>query len=895
MAIGQLFYTSCKKGLSSGMGFQTYSMTKSITEEDRKDIEGYCVYIPPDYLPTQPSAEEIDKLFPIAFSSFRLQSGKYCVCRAQYTGKDYSGRYGNYFCHVLISDKPWDFYPIELYGSTIFRGGLSKEEENSSEIDYLPELKEIPLGNLVNFDNISGFLKGNQSDKRRKSFIQIMENIIGYNKDRKRIIFTDDKDSIPLWIGAIQMSLPKKLALQFSFTTYCYNPEDVNYILCAIDKEENKLNPRNVQKYHKYHICDFINGPKEEIACSSSFVKRAEIGYTVSKEVFVPFISFLDEFEYNLLDEEIDSCVSLYNMVKKGVEKSDFDGVKKSLNFAIKYKSIDAYNELFHQLDPKLEKLSMQVDVELAELITKFLFKAGREVNNNEHIRKAYEFFFYSIYHLLVDAEDISLEDILDLYKKIKGIEDISIIEFVKVSLKPTRIKEIQTYLEGGKTRHARFYFKSIVQDIIDFNEKGDSRNKKTLFGVESKEDKDITKLLSQCLKMLMTSTEELLDVFNYFKNKPEYFSKIILRAYYINNYSYKNSRIEELIADFIITGGNQNRDWKNKMYSLVSKLTSSNDLFFSVYSLELRKSIDQNDFFVNYCNEVFNSYKNYREKKFSEALNLYLGTCDNDNTTLEEYKRIINYITQSSIVKIIDKNVLKKLFTYFEEKLDIENAEEEEGTIEKVYELKSEYKVKTNCSITELLYIGVKIQSIEVVNKAALMQELEVDFSNMGDEKYENYLKWFLSNICIHLKDSRDHSKVKKALFCEEYSIIFYNIYMDSMEDIVLTKKYKEILKSCNKEGYEIFLDFLLLIFKNLEELDGEIEKLIDDRSISILAKISEKKLEDYSNYFLKESSNLTDEREILIKWREVLRKAKKRSEKKGILGLLKKVTQKQ
>ncbi|MCH5138638.1 hypothetical protein JMF89_15750, partial [Clostridiaceae bacterium UIB06] len=378
-------------------------------------------------------------------------------------------------------------------------------------------------------------------------------------------------------------------------------------------------------------------------------------------------------------------------------------------------------------------------------------------------------------------------------------------------------------------------------------------------------------------------------------KNKPEYFSKIILRTFYINNYSYKNSRIEELIADFIITEGNLDRNWKTKMYSLISELTGSNDFLFSVYSLELGKSIDQSDFFINYCAEVFDLYDNYREKKFSDALKLYLGTCDNDSITLEEHKKIISYISENSIVEIIDNDVLKKLFTYFEEKLDIENAEEEESIIEKVYKLKNEYKAKTNFSTTELLYIGVKIQSTEVVNKAALMQDLEVDFSNMSAEKYENYLKWFLSNICIHLKDSRDHSKVRKALFCEEYSIIFYNTYMDSMEDIVLTKKYKEILKFCNKEGYEIFLDFLLLIFKDLEELDEEIEKLIDDRSINILARISEKKLEDYSNYFLKESSNLTDEREILIKWREVIRKAKKRSEKKGLLGLLKKVTQKQ
>lgn len=887
MAVKQLFYTSCKKGLSSGMGFQTYSMTKGITDEDRKEIESYCVYIPPDNLPTQPSDEEINRLFPIAFSSFKLQSGKYCICRAQYTGKDYSGRYGNYFCHVLISDKPWQFYPIELYGSTIFKNSLTSEEENKLEIEYLPEIEEIPLGDLVSFDTISNFFKGSKLDKRRKGFIQIMRSVISYSKEKKRIVFSDDKDSIPLWIGAVQMSLPKKLAQQFSFTTYCYRPEDVNYILCAVDKDEDKFNFRDIQNSYKYNVCDFINGCKDEIVCSSSFVKRAEIGYTVSKDVFLPFISFLDKFDYNLLNEDIDSCISLYNMVKKGVEKSDFDNVKKALSFAINYKSIDAYNQLFYQLDSKLEKISMQVDLELAEIITKFLFKAGREVDNREHIKKAYEFFFDSIYYLIVDNEEISLEYILDLYVKIKNIEEISIDEFIKESLHPVRIKELQTYLEGGKARYAKFYFNSLIGDIIEFNDKYKTENKKVLFSMESKEDKEITKLLNTCLKMIIVSKEDLLDIFYYFKNEPEYFSKIILRAYFINNCLYKSSRIEELLANFVIEEGSEDEEWKRKVISIINKMPNSNDLLFSIYTSELMKNSDQKGFFIDYCDEVFNLSKDYMNKKFSDALSLYLGICDNE--PLEEYKKIIGYISKNSISKIIDKNVLKKLFTCFEEKISIENSSEEEYILQKALEIKSGCKIKTDCSIIELLHIGRKIQSTGIVNKAALMQDIKADFSNMSAEKYEEYLKWFLSNICLNLKDSRDHDKVRKALFCQEYSIIFYNTYMDSMEEVVLDKKYKEILKSCDKEGYEIFLDFILLIFKNIEDIDEKSIEVIDKRIINILLKIPERRLKDYNSYILDKSSNLKNEMEILVKWRDINRKVQEKNQKKGILSFFK------
>lgn len=87
MKVQQLFYTSCKKGISSGMGFQTYSMSEGITQEERKEIEAHCIYIPPENLPTQPTKEEIKKLFPVALSSFRLKHGKYCICQSKYVGK----------------------------------------------------------------------------------------------------------------------------------------------------------------------------------------------------------------------------------------------------------------------------------------------------------------------------------------------------------------------------------------------------------------------------------------------------------------------------------------------------------------------------------------------------------------------------------------------------------------------------------------------------------------------------------------------------------------------------------------------------------------------------------------------------------------------------------------
>lgn len=890
MAVQQLFYTSCKKGLSSGMGFQTYSMSKGITEEERKEIEGYCVYIPPDNLPTQPSDKEIDELFPIAFSSFKLKSGKYCISSAKYVGKDYSGRYGNYFCHVLVSDEPWPFYPIELYGSITFRTGLTPEEENMSEIEYLPQLEEIHLGNSICFDSIGDFLKKTDVGKRSKEFIELMKSAIEFSKTGKKIIFCDYKDNTAYWIGAVQMSLPKKLAQQFSFTTYCYNPDDAFYSICAADRDGSKFNFRDTQKSYKYNVFDFINGQNSDLTYNSSFVKRAEVGYTVSKETFLPFICFLDQFEYNVLDENIDNCVCLYNMVNRGIEKSTIEDVKKAVSFAVNYKSIQAYRQLFQQLDPNLEKISTQVDVELAEMITKFLFMVAKETNDSEHIIKAYEFYFNSIHYLVMDNEDINVEDILILHERIRGIEEITLAQFVKLSLHRYRIEELQTYLQGGKIRHAKFYFKSLISDIMAFNNKYSDGDGISIFNEKSEDSKNISLLLSKCLSILIKSSEDILNILHTLKYEYKYFPKIIIKAYSINNYLYKDSKIEENLVRFIIDEGRIDEGWKREICTCISQLTNANDFLFFMYSIELREANNKKEFFISYCYKFFNHFEDYRRESFSNALKLYLSFREDEESCLDEYKEIVGYINQKSLCDYIEKDVLKILFNELEDKINVENIELESYNVRKIFELKNKYNIKTPCSIIEIIYSMQKIEESRGALKLTYLEELEVDFLNMDANKYERLLESFLTNLCVYLKGPAEHNKVKKALFCSKYEEIYYNKYFDALESIVLTRRYRDILKENNREGYQTFIDFLIFLFKDDLGIDEEIEKCLENRITNILKEASEKKLEVYNNYFRRKASSYKNRVEIIEKWLKIKEKTKEKKQKRNPFSLFRK-----
>lgn len=494
------------------MGFQTYATSKGVTEEEIKEIEKHCSYIPPNNLNAQPSSEEIEKSFPIAFSYFVTTSGKYCICQTKYIGKDYSGRYGNYFSHVIINDRPWNFYPIQLYGSSIFKDRL---EDGEDRVDFLPGIHEIPMGDVINFKSIEEFLKANIGERRSKSFKKLLDSLIDYKKSNKKIILCDEKDSVPYWIGALQICMPLKMAQKITFTTYSFNPETADYIVAATDRNGGKFNFNEIDKNYKYYIFDFINLKSSEQIYDGKFSKLAQVGLSVSQDSLLPFINFIDRFNYNMIDHNIDDLVYLYNMIKSGFGKMEVQKIKDGINFANEYASQENLEYIFDELEINLEKMSNEVDLEKAECISRFLFNIAKKSSNKDYMVKAYEFFNDSLHFLIVDREDIGIEDILLLHLKIKMLNYNKVEEFTKMTIDSERLKNIIKYLQGGNGRQAYFYLKTVLETIIDYNKyMGDAYSIK-IGSSESHENDILSEFINTSFKILCDYPEELGEIFN--------------------------------------------------------------------------------------------------------------------------------------------------------------------------------------------------------------------------------------------------------------------------------------------------------------------------------------------------------------------------------------------
>src|SRR5579864_3093140 len=138
----QLCYTSCRRGMSGNAGFQTWCQSLGIQPDERRELERRCLYRPPRDAHPEPDRDEVEHRFPIALRYFPLDGGRAALIRSCYLGRDYSGRWGNFFAHALLlrqEPRAPACWPIDYYEWAGWRDRLTPEEESASPPPALPE------------------------------------------------------------------------------------------------------------------------------------------------------------------------------------------------------------------------------------------------------------------------------------------------------------------------------------------------------------------------------------------------------------------------------------------------------------------------------------------------------------------------------------------------------------------------------------------------------------------------------------------------------------------------------------------------------------------------------------------------------------------------------------
>ncbi|WP_414167522.1 GTPase-associated protein 1-related protein [Streptoverticillium reticulum] len=217
MNVQQLHYTSAAPG-PDGSGFRFTAVSDDLPAALLGEVEQLVGYEPPRDAPARPSAAEL-AAFPVAFSHHRLSDGSRLLCRAVYTGTDYSGRYGNFHAHaVRLPDGdglPGRMLPIEAWESPFWADRTPEDGVPDRSAAFTP-------GRHIDRTRLLEFVRARA--QRLEPFLRDVRTLFRSPDAPQLLVVEHDSVHIAHWIAVASSVLPRELADRLTFTTYTRRP-----------------------------------------------------------------------------------------------------------------------------------------------------------------------------------------------------------------------------------------------------------------------------------------------------------------------------------------------------------------------------------------------------------------------------------------------------------------------------------------------------------------------------------------------------------------------------------------------------------------------------------------------------------------------------------------------
>ena len=206
-----LRYTSAESGPTGRSGFQFVATTPDTPPDVTRVVTPYMTYRPPPSAPSAPGPAELAR-FPVSLAYGR-EGDHAVVVRCHYTGRDYSGRYGNFAGHAVVAtpQEMEGLRPIELWESPVWTGPAGGA----------PDL--VP-GEAFDPDSLVAWLAREQAHPRLAALLDAVTTALAGGHGRV-VLVAEDAGLIARWIALLSYSLPAGLAAHMSFTTYTADPE----------------------------------------------------------------------------------------------------------------------------------------------------------------------------------------------------------------------------------------------------------------------------------------------------------------------------------------------------------------------------------------------------------------------------------------------------------------------------------------------------------------------------------------------------------------------------------------------------------------------------------------------------------------------------------------------
>ena len=309
----QLHYTSSRYGLSGHPGFQTRAMSSAIQPEEKRAIERLGIYQPPRDCPVEPTREQINELFPVAYRSTYLETGHLALVRSVYFGQDYTGRWGNYFSHALLFDQlPKTYWPVDLYEWEGWKSGLYKNEDIAQSSYELPAIRFLPDKSAFSFIELQQFLK--EENGRQTVLGEMIQAVFLRKETARSLVIREEIEANGLfWIACLQKSFPTACQRDLGCSSYQFDPRaclEIN----VIHGETDFLLGENERTY-QFYVFDFIDGIHSHV--DDSYKEYALLISTWMHEYperLEAFYTFADQFMLKEISNDLCLALRLYRL-----------------------------------------------------------------------------------------------------------------------------------------------------------------------------------------------------------------------------------------------------------------------------------------------------------------------------------------------------------------------------------------------------------------------------------------------------------------------------------------------------------------------------------------------------------------------------------------------------
>lgn len=788
----QLYYTSCKKGLSGSAGFQVRTCTPGIQPDEQREIVSQSGYHPPKNANPTPTREEIQRDFPRAFRFYVLKSNRWAITMSSYMTRDYSGRRGNLFAHTLMSEEEQPpMWPIDYYEWEGWNTFLPPEEDTDEMPPPLEsvDVSKIPPAESFSFQELKDFLL--EAPDRKPLLATMIRAIFLSPKDSRSIVIRDSHLNGLFWIACLQKAFPLACVTSLPFSAYQYGSRNCALINATTKGTDFLFN--ETEKKFQFYMFDLTTGLHSEVPEKKEDYAEniAEWMATVPQRLST-FHEFMTIFhDYSLDDTLLLGSIKLFSIAIDKAPVLTDEELSHAIDFGIRFVSSDGRERMIKLLDTAIEKLGHQIKLQDFERIIQFLAEATAATGKAEHQEITFKSWIRMFEQFLSEKQYDAMSLVLSARHSIGSNLDAFREELAELFLRP----EFVGCLQAGVQKAPGNVLQIIYEETFD--------SLHVLGKVPLWTQNEVTALV----KGMLSSPDELLTklkhLFQAVEGEAETLSEICKMAALniiddTKSPSEKQTTTGRVLAH---TLKDKRPDFATAVRKNLEDSKEYNILFGEWLQL-LESQPDKHGTYDTYSRYVSKQFPQYWKSYEEQILSSYFNALPRP----EQMECVSTWIKGEKLLKFPHQFACDCLqMANLSLSLDIKGKHPNKMAFQiEALSKKRGFSLQPNRPL--LCKLMLRAQSENIVINEIPADRLSESLADLNEADYDLFLSSFLEPTLKKAKTSDQQEKVIEAVFIHKYAVTFRDNYL------TLVKRWKL------KDEWRHARDALLFWLRNLD-----------------------------------------------------------------------------